>query len=194
MTVGEKIKFYREARNPKLDALSKIATALGVNLNTVLDIVLKTPSDCAPYLLQMWNSLVVKFVGKKKDGYNTEDIAIQFESDFMQSFLCRWAEYIETINDLREKAKEKSSGPSANSSSGSSFILPIDYHNYSYNQYSKSTTKSHHNKRTSIAYAYLPVKIISINPAYIIVHCDYSLFLIYTSYIFPRRIYTFFSH
>ena len=24
----------------------------------------------------------------------------------MQSFLCRWAEYIETINDLREKAKD----------------------------------------------------------------------------------------
>lgn len=132
MTVGEKIKFYREARkmtvaqlsekaelaidnirkyesgarNPKLDALSKIANALGVNLNTLLDIDLKTPSDCAPYLLQMGNSLGIKFVGKKKDGYHTEDIAIQFESDFMQQFLCRWAEYIETINDLREKAKD----------------------------------------------------------------------------------------
>ncbi|MCR4788907.1 MAG: helix-turn-helix domain-containing protein [Lachnospiraceae bacterium] len=85
MTVGEKIKFYREARNmtvaqlsekaelaidnirkyesgarnPKLDALSKTATALGVNLNTLLDIDLKTPSGCAPYLLPFSSKVIL---------------------------------------------------------------------------------------------------------------------------------------
>lgn len=132
MTVGEKIKYYREsremsvtklaeraglavdnirkyesgARNPKLEALNKIAIALGININTLLDAQLKTAADCAPYLIRIGDAGKVKFVGEKVDGRYTKDVAIQFENESLQNFIRDWANYVDSIEDLRKKASD----------------------------------------------------------------------------------------
>ena len=132
MTVGEKIRYYREkeglstiqlatsaglpvdnirkyesgARNPKIEPLKKIATALGININTLLDVELKTPADVAPYLLRIGQSCGIEFIGNKnKDGLYSNDISIRFKDQYIQEFLARWANRLETIRNLRNEAE-----------------------------------------------------------------------------------------
>lgn len=132
MTVGEKIRYYREknrlspiqlaenaglpvdnirkyesgARNPKIEPLKKIASALGININTLLDIDLKTPADVAPYLLKIGQRCGIEFIGEKNaDGLYSNDISIRFNDRYIQEFLARWANRLETINNLRNEAE-----------------------------------------------------------------------------------------
>lgn len=129
--IGDKIKYYRElnnltpiqlankagipvdnirkyesgARNPKTDALTKIATALGININSFLDIKIDNATDAAPYLLNIGKTCGVRFVGKKDtNGLYDKSVSIQFENGEMQDFIIEWANRLETIKNLRESA------------------------------------------------------------------------------------------
>jgi len=132
MTVGEKIKYYREmnnmtpiqlatkaelpvdnirkyesgARNPKIEPLTKIAIALGVNINALLDIQLETVADAVPYMLKIGNIGKIEFIGEKdSNGRYTNDISIRFENKDLQKFLRTWANRIEEIDNLKKNAE-----------------------------------------------------------------------------------------
>lgn len=128
MTVGEKIRKYREfsnltqqeladfseinvatikkyelgQRNPKPDQLEKIARALDFNPIIFYDLDLTSVGDVMSFLFLISDVTKIEFEGKNEKGeYPPDDISLKF-TDFHLNFrLSDWAEFISVIDDLK---------------------------------------------------------------------------------------------
>ena len=132
MNVGKKIRYYRELRglsqqqlsdfsgiplgtlkkyeignrNPKADALQRIANALQISTSSLHSIKLETIGDVAPYLFAISKLGEVQFHGKKlEDGkFDADDLTFSFKSPVLKRFLKEWADSKSIIDHLREEA------------------------------------------------------------------------------------------
>ena len=133
MTIGGKIKFYRELKGynqsefaklsgiplatlkvyeksnkiPKNEPLFKIAKALDLSPNIFLEPECETIGDISAlfFLLSKSTDLIIN--GKINDGkYSPNDISFSFSHPLLQEFLADWANSTESVRDMRKKAKE----------------------------------------------------------------------------------------
>ena len=133
MTIGERIKFYREKRgfsqselakiagiplgtfqkyeidyrNPKKETLEKIAFALNVSPNTFLDVKSETIGDIAALFFNLAHETKISFHGTKDSAgkYDINTLTFSLESPFIKSYLRDWADAIDAINALRAQAE-----------------------------------------------------------------------------------------
>ena len=127
MTIGEKIKYFRNLReisqdtlgklaninsatikkyeygirNPKPEQLLKIANALGISINVFMDFDIETVSDVLSLLFKMDEQLDLKWEGKKdaEGNYKPSTIKLCFKNSTINSKLCN---YLKAC-DLRDK-------------------------------------------------------------------------------------------
>jgi len=118
MTIGERIKYFRNMRgisqemlgqlaginsatikkyeygirNPKPDQLLKIANALGISINLFMDFGIDTVSDVLSLLFKMDEQVDMNFEAEKdKDGnYIPGTMKISFKSSFINKKLCTY--------------------------------------------------------------------------------------------------------
>ena len=133
MTVGEKIRSYRELRgmtqlqlaqasgipfgtirkyeinnrNPKPEQQKKIAEALNISPHALIDAEFETIGDIAPYLIKLSKVAGIRFDGTldEEGKYCIEDIKISFDSAILRMFLKKWADQKAVIDKLRWEAK-----------------------------------------------------------------------------------------
>lgn len=138
MTVGEKIKYFRNMRgisqetlgqladinsatikkyeygirNPKPEQLLKIANALGISINVFMDFDIKTVSDVLSLLFKMDEQLDIKWDAKKdaEGNYKPSTIKLTFKNSAINS---RLGKYL-TAKDLRDKVIADSDSYSSN--------------------------------------------------------------------------------
>lgn len=134
MTVGEKIKYYRELRgisqetlaslskvsvstlrkyeignrNPKIEQLQKIANGLQISINALSEINIQSVDEIAPYLFAIAKVGGIEFIGEKdeNDKYIAETVSIKFKSDTLRNFIKEWADRKSIIDNLRLSAVE----------------------------------------------------------------------------------------
>jgi transcriptional regulator with XRE-family HTH domain len=115
MNISEKIKYFRTAhkmsqeklselsgisfstirkyesgeRKPKADQLLKLADALGISINTLLDFDIKTVSDLLSLIFKMNDQLDMKMEVKKDDTgiYDASSIRLSFSNDIVNQKL-----------------------------------------------------------------------------------------------------------
>lgn len=132
MTVGDRIKYYRElkgytqsefshltgislntlrkyennTRNPKLGQLSKISDILNISIHALEKIELNTLSDIIPYLLAIGKIGDIQFNGEKdSDGnYIENNLSFTFKSPILKHYIKEWADKKEVIDKLRSDA------------------------------------------------------------------------------------------
>lgn len=132
MTIGNKIKFYRELKGynqsefaklsgvplatlkvyeksdkiPKTEPLSKIATALGISPNVFLEAEHDTVGDISALFFLLSKYVDIEIHGEKTDGkYSAEDISFSFTHPLLQEFLADWASSTESAREMRKNAK-----------------------------------------------------------------------------------------
>lgn len=132
MTIGEKIKFYRELKGynqsefaklsgiplatlkvyeksnkiPKTEPISKIAKALDLSPNIFLEPEHETVGDISALFFLLSKSVDLVIHGEKIDGkYSAEDISFSFSHPLLQEFLADWASSTESARKLRKTAK-----------------------------------------------------------------------------------------
>lgn len=133
MTIGEKIKAYRElrgwnqktladysnipvdnirkyesgARNPKLAQLQKIANGLQISIHALIDINIETIDDIAPYLFAIAEAGNIQFFGTKdtQGNFLIDDLKFSFKSPTLKHFMKEWADKKEVIDKLRLDAQ-----------------------------------------------------------------------------------------
>ena len=133
MTVGEKIRFYREMRgmsqrelaktcsiplgtlqkyeinnrNPKAEQLQKIANGLHISVHALMDINIQTIDDIAPYLIAIAKAGEISFEGNKDETgkYIAKDLHFSFTSPVLKHFMKEWADSKEIIDKLRLDAQ-----------------------------------------------------------------------------------------
>lgn len=131
MTVGEKIKSFRNIRgisqkalgelaeinevtirkyelgdrNPKPDQLLKIANALGVSINVFMDFDIVTASDVLTLLFKMDEQTDLTFDGKAdKDGKIKPDtLTIHFKHKEINERLAKWAYAKKQLDGLKSR-------------------------------------------------------------------------------------------
>lgn len=115
MTVGEKVRVYREfrginqiqlaemsginvgtirkyelgLRNPKPDQLEKIANALGLNVSIFLDFNIETVGDVLSLLFAIDNSVDLSLSENSDDG----SIIFSFKNPMLQDFIKKWCQF-----------------------------------------------------------------------------------------------------
>lgn len=120
MTVGEKIRAYRNLRgisqktlgeladmnevtirkyeagdrNPKPDQLLKIANALGVSINLFMDFDIETVSDVLSLIFKMDEQVDLEFQGKKnsKGVIDSKTLTLRFNHPQINERLAKWAQ------------------------------------------------------------------------------------------------------
>lgn len=135
MTVGEKIRFYREVRglsqatlaelthvpistlrkyeignrNPKIEQLQKIANGLQINIHALSDIDINSIDEVAHYLFAINKISDIKFIGEKDENgkyiCNSLSLSITFSNSILKSFIKDWADRKEVIDKLRADAE-----------------------------------------------------------------------------------------
>ena len=133
MTIGEKIKFYRELKGynqsefaklssvplatlkvyeksnkiPKNEPLFKIAKALDLSPNIFLEPECETLGDISALFFLLSKSADLVIHGEKTDGkYSADSVSFSFSHPLLQEFLADWANSTESTRDMRKKAKE----------------------------------------------------------------------------------------
>ena len=134
MTLGEKIKYYREKqkmgqqdlaelshisvsairkyesglRVPKEAQLEKLAVALHISPSVLKDTSFKKFTDLLPYLYEIgvWGD--IQFVGEKDaDGhYQRDTLSVRFQNSDIMDFLGKWAEKKDEVNTIKSAASE----------------------------------------------------------------------------------------
>lgn len=125
MTVGEKIRAYREfrglnqiqlsemsginvgtirkyelgLRNPKPDQLEKIAGALGLNVSIFLDFNIETVGDVLSFLFAINNSVDLSLSENKENG----TISFSFKNPMLQDFIKKWCQFKNVYEKEREE-------------------------------------------------------------------------------------------
>ena len=136
MTVGEKIRYYRELRglsqqqlfeltgisdgtlqkyetnfrNPGKEPLQKIASALHISINVFSEIEVNSAQDIVPFLFAIAQKEDVHFQGKRADDgtYDPNEITLSFSSPALKNFMKAWADNKAVTDQLREVARSTS--------------------------------------------------------------------------------------
>lgn len=118
MTIGEKIKYFRNMRgisqetlgqlaeinsatikkyeygirNPKPDQLLKIANALGISINVFMDFDIETVSDVLSLIFKMDEQLDLKWEAKKdsEGNYKPLTLTLSFSNSAINTRLCKY--------------------------------------------------------------------------------------------------------
>ena len=134
MTVGEKIKYYRNIRgisqemlgnlsginpatikkyeygirNPKPDQLLKITNALGISINLFMDFDIETVSDVLSLLFKLDEQVDMKFEVEKDDNgeFIPSTVKLSFQNAAINQKLCTYLKEKKIIEHL-ETSKEK---------------------------------------------------------------------------------------
>lgn len=134
MTVGEKIKFYREARGmtqemlaktagislsglkkyegnssvPKPEFLEKVARALNISPLILKDITPETIGEFAHYFFALAEIGDIQIHGSKDSatGKYNDDLTFSFSSSSLMHYLKEWADGKAIIDGLRQQANE----------------------------------------------------------------------------------------
>lgn len=134
MTVGEKIKYYRNIRgisqemlgklsginsatikkyeygirNPKPDQLLKITNALGISINLFMDFDIETVSDVLSLLFKLDEQVDMKFEAEKdKNGeFIPSTVKLSFQNAAINQKLCTYLK-AKQIRENLENTKEK---------------------------------------------------------------------------------------
>ncbi|MFI3254999.1 MAG: helix-turn-helix transcriptional regulator [Eubacteriales bacterium] len=127
MTIGEKIRLFRELRgmtqvqlatitninvgtirkyelgirNPKPEQLIKIADGLGKNVSTFYDLNICTAGDIMTLLIAVSEKAEVTFVGEKDEfgKFISTEVAMKFTDPYMQDLMSGWAFMKQEINE-----------------------------------------------------------------------------------------------
>lgn len=127
MTIGEKIRLFRELRgmtqvqlatitninvgtirkyelgirNPKPEQLIKIADGLGKNVSTFYDLNICTAGDIMTLLIAISEKAEVTFIGKKDEfgKFISTEVAMKFTDPYMQELMSGWGFMKEEINE-----------------------------------------------------------------------------------------------
>lgn len=119
MTIGEKIRVYREMRgltqvklaertginvgtirkyelgirNPKQEQLKKIADGLSKNIFSFYDLDIATAGDIMALLIAISEKTGVTFIGKNDEDnrYDSSQVAMKFNNPYMQELMASWA-------------------------------------------------------------------------------------------------------
>ena len=131
MTIGEKIKYFRNIRgisqetlgqlsginsatikkyeygirNPKPDQLLKISNALGISINIFMDFDIETVSDVLSLLFKMDEQIDMRFEAEKdEDGsYKPSTLKISFQNNLINKKLCTYMKAL----DIRERLESE---------------------------------------------------------------------------------------
>ena len=134
MTVGEKIKYYRNIRgisqemlgnlsginpatikkyeygirNPKPDQLLKITNALGISINLFMDFDIETVSDVLSLLFKLDEQVDMKFEAEKDENgeFIPSTVKLSFQNTAINQKLCTYLKAKEIKENL-ENSKEK---------------------------------------------------------------------------------------
>ena len=134
MTVGEKIKYYRNIRgisqemlgnlsginpatikkyeygirNPKPDQLLKITNALGISINLFMDFDIETVSDVLSLLFKLDEQVDMKFEVEKDDNgaFLPSTVKLSFQNAAINQKLCTYLK-AKQIKENLETSKEK---------------------------------------------------------------------------------------
>lgn len=134
MTVGEKIKYYRNIRgisqemlgnlsginpatikkyeygirNPKPDQLLKITNALGISINLFMDFDIETVSDVLSLLFKLDEQVDMKFEVEKDDNgeFIPSTVKLSFQNAAINRKLCTYLK-AKQIKENLETSKEK---------------------------------------------------------------------------------------
>lgn len=132
MTIGKKIKFYRELKGynqsefaklsgiplatlkvyeksvklPKTEPLLKIAKALDLSPNIFLEPEYETVGDISALFFLLSKCADLEIHGVKIDGkYSADSVSFSFSHPLLQEFLADWASSTESARELRRTAK-----------------------------------------------------------------------------------------
>ena len=133
MTVGEKIKYYRNIRgisqemlgnlsginpatikkyeygirNPKPDQLLKITNALGISINLFMDFDIETVSDVLSLLFKLDEQVDMKFEVEKDDNgeFIPSTVKLSFQNAAINQKLCTYLK--ENLETSKEKLSAK---------------------------------------------------------------------------------------
>lgn len=131
MTIGEKIRLYREIRgmtqvqlanmteinvgtirkyelgirNPKPEQLIKIAGGLGKNVSTFYDLNICAAGDIMTLLIAISEKAEISFVGDRDEEgyYKANEVALQFTDPYMQELMRDWATFRSELQYRLEK-------------------------------------------------------------------------------------------
>ena len=134
MTVGEKIKFYREMRmlsqadlahlagislsalkkyetnirSPKVSQIRKIADVLNISPNALSNITTDSIGDIIPYLFAIAKVGNIHFYGSKDNTgkYIADDLKFSFDSPILKNFMKEWANKKNILDKLRQEAQD----------------------------------------------------------------------------------------
>lgn len=127
MTVGERIKFYRQSRNitqemlselsgihlstikkyelglrnPKPEQLKRIADAIGVSVYVFMDFEIETVSDVMAVFDKLEAAVEITFHGKKKDDglIDPEDLSFSFDNKILSDYMSKYSKCVEIIHN-----------------------------------------------------------------------------------------------
>lgn len=128
MTIGEKIKYFRNMReisqdtlgqlsgintstikkyeygirNPKPDQLLKIANALGISINLFMDFDIETISDVLSLLFKLDDQIDIKFEADKDDEgvFEPSTVKMSFKNPIINKKICAYMEALEAKENL----------------------------------------------------------------------------------------------
>jgi transcriptional regulator with XRE-family HTH domain len=133
MTIGEKIRMYREyrgynqielakvsginvgtirkyelgIRNPKPDQLKKIADGLMLSESIFYEFDISTVGDVASLFFMLDNAVEFEFYGAKNDGkYDANSVCLKFKDSFLKKFMAEWATLKEKTDEIRNEAND----------------------------------------------------------------------------------------
>lgn len=134
MTVGEKIKYYRNIRgisqemlgnlsginpatikkyeygirNPKPDQLLKITNALGISINLFMDFDIETVSDVLSLLFKLDEQVDMRFEAEKDENgeFIPSTVKLSFKNATINKKLCTYLK-VKQIRENLENTKEK---------------------------------------------------------------------------------------
>lgn len=132
MSVGEKIKYYRELRGltqsklssasgaslaaikkyesgdmlPSKTVLKNISNALNIKVSAFHDSNIESASDITPYLLLISQVCDIQFNGSKDSAgkYDINDLSISFKSPVIMQVLKEWADKLSFIEHIKKEA------------------------------------------------------------------------------------------
>ena len=98
-------KYENGFRNPKPEAIEKIAKALGISIHTLMDFKIETVSDIISLLMKMDEQSCMEWTGKKDDdgSYIPSSVQLSFQDSSVNEVLAKYM----TIRDWAAKPEKE---------------------------------------------------------------------------------------